>query len=279
MNNAPARRIPDVASDVDERSPRELVWAVIALSRRNQVTLVAAGLAYYSFTTLVPFLLVLVMALGAVGRLELLLSTLTSLQPGTPAWTQSILQHVGRSTNRARFVAIAGVVFLWSALRAFRAVKGSFSEVYDTRSDESVLAVFRDAILVFLTVALAVALLAAVGVALTFAFDGIAVGVLAPVFLFLALTVLFLPMYYTFPAADVGIREVVPGATVAAGSWTAASLGFRYYAATTNGIELYGVAGGVLLVLTWLYIGGFVLLQGAVVNALLAGRVNPETEG
>lgn len=36
--------------------------------------------------------------------------------------------------------------------------------------------------------------------------------------------------------------------------------------------EVYGVIGGVLLLLTWLYFSGFLLLVGGVVNAALAGR-------
>jgi membrane protein len=49
------------------------------------------------------------------------------------------------------------------------------------------------------------------------------------------------------------------------------------YAGVSRSVDLYGVVGGLLLLLTWLYVGGLALLLGVVVNAVLAGRVDPDT--
>lgn len=81
-------------------------------------------------------------------------------------------------------------------------------------------------------------------------------------------------MYYRFPGERVAVREALLGAAFSAVVWMLSSLLFRAYAATSDSVGLYGVAGAVLLVLTWLYLGGLTLLFGAVLNAILAGRVD-----
>ncbi|MFC7176850.1 YhjD/YihY/BrkB family envelope integrity protein [Halosegnis marinus] len=55
--------------------------------------------------------------------------------------------------------------------------------------------------------------------------------------------------------------------------WTALQTGFRVYAGIAGSYEAYGVLGAVLLLITFLYFGGLVLLVGVVLNAVLAGRV------
>ncbi len=75
-----------------------------------------------------------------------------------------------------------------------------------------------------------------------------------------------------FPADDVTVREALPGAVFAGVSWTVLGTVFGVYAAQAGGAQLYGVLGGVLLLLVWFYFAGLVLLLGAALNAVLAGR-------
>ncbi|THE63493.1 hypothetical protein D8Y22_16815 [Salinadaptatus halalkaliphilus] len=88
----------------------------------------------------------------------------------------------------------------------------------------------------------------------------------------------FAPMYYLFPEPTVSVGEILPGTVFAALSWTVLAVGFRIYVATSDSVALFGIAGAVLIILTWVYLGGFCLLLGAVLNAVLADRVDPETE-
>ncbi len=68
------------------------------------------------------------------------------------------------------------------------------------------------------------------------------------------------------------LREAVPGAVFAGGGWTLLGTGFNVYAAQADSYQVYGVIGGVLLLVTWFYFAGQVLLVGAAVNAALADR-------
>ena len=72
------------------------------------------------------------------------------------------------------------------------------------------------------------------------------------------------------------VGDALPGAAFSAVVWTLSALLFRVYAATSDSVELYGVVGAILLVLTWFYLGGLTLLFGAILNAVLAGRVDAD---
>jgi membrane protein len=63
-------------------------------------------------------------------------------------------------------------------------------------------------------------------------------------------------------------RWVSPGAIVATFLWVVASIGFTLYVANFNSYnKTYGSLGGVIILLTWLYISSLVVLLGAVINA------------
>ena len=64
-------------------------------------------------------------------------------------------------------------------------------------------------------------------------------------------------------------RWVTPGATAAAALWIVASVAFTVYVANFNSYDkTYGSLGGVVILLTWLYLSALmVMLLGAVINA------------
>jgi hypothetical protein len=77
-------------------------------------------------------------------------------------------------------------------------------------------------------------------------------------------------LYYVFPDSEVTVREAVPGTLVAAAGWTVLALLFGVYTTYAGGFQLYGVLGGMLLLLLWFYFGAAVLLVGVAVNVVLA---------
>jgi len=63
-------------------------------------------------------------------------------------------------------------------------------------------------------------------------------------------------------------KWVSPGAAIATILWLLGSLGFSIYVANFNSYNAtYGSLGGVVILLTWLYLSSFVALLGAVINA------------
>lgn len=253
--------------------------AVLAVAHEEQLTLMAASLAYYLFGALLPLALFVVIGLSVLG--DGALQWVMGLASGTifPEGTglpQGVLADTG---GRLRAAVIGGVILAWSALRTFGALDGAFAAVYDVREHVSLLGRVLDSLLVLLTVALAVAAMALLGVALVFvAPDRLVVRVLSPVFLLVTLVVVFLPTFYLLPEAEVSLAEVLPGTLFAAAVWTVSAVFFRFYATLSSSVQVYGIAGGVLLLLTWLYVGGLALLLGAAINAVLGGHVDPDAD-
>ena len=253
--------------------------AVVAVARERQISITAAGLAFYAFNSFIPIALLLVIGISAVEGLGAAASALEFVSGVDADQVEVTLQEVTEDgQGRRRAGVIAAGIFLYSTATMFQAVNMAFSEVYGTRKHRSGLQKVTDTGLIFATVLLAVLLMGVVGVALAFVVDGVAWTVLSPPLLFVALFAAFVPMYYRFPGERVTLREAVPGAALSALAWTISALFFRFYAATSESVALYGVAGAALLLLTWLYLGGLTLLVGAVVNATLAGRVDADYE-
>ena len=256
------------------------VRETVGVARRAQISVLAAGLAYFGFTSLLPLALLAVLLFTAVADeavAEQLIVTAASFMGDELGETVVMAVFAGERRLSSSVVGI--VVLVWSAGRLFRGMDGAFAAIYAQREEKSLVRSARDGVVVFVTILLALVLLAAIAAVFGLT-DGVAASA-APVVLFVALVVLFLPMFYVFPLADVSVVEVLPGTVLAAGAWAVASVGFGVYAGIV-GTQAYGAATAAILVLTWLYVGGLALLFGATLNAVLAGRVatgDDRTEG
>lgn len=250
---------------------------LVALVGDREVSFLAAAIAYYAFVSLLPALLLLLAVASLVGG--------EGLAERVVDASGEVLSPVGRELVREALVGAAGrapatlvslPILAWSALKVFRGADIAFSEIYGTSPAPSFLGRVRDAAVALGTVGVSLAALVAVSVVVSY--SGVALaGLLGTVALVVVLTALFLPLFYLFPTAEVTVREVLPGTVLAAVGWTALGTVFRVYAASAGQFDLYGVLGVVLLLVTWYYAGSIVLLLGAALNAVLAGRAGQTT--
>ena len=95
---------------------------------------------------------------------------------------------------------------------------------------------------------------------------------LGRLFLILGLAFALFPMYYVFPDTDVSALEVAPGTLTAAVGLALFESLFRAYTSLSNASPDSSVVAGILVLLTWLYFSGLVILLGAAVNAVLSNR-------
>lgn len=251
----------------------QIVKAVLAVAREEHLSVTAAGLAYYMFLSGVPLLLFSFIGLSLFeGHDSLVLAV-------EFATDESVARFFERSitdeASRTRAAVIAAVLVAWSGLRMFETLRRIFADLYGVRRQRSALDRAMSVGLGYGVVTLALVLLVVLGVARSFIFTSAAWTVLGPLLLFGALSVVFFPLYYVFPS-ETTRREALPGTAFAAASWTVSSGVFRWYAGLSESIRLYGIVGGVLLLLAWLYVAALVVLVGAVLNAVLADRVTPD---
>lgn len=253
------------------------VRTVLAVARRERISVAAAGMSFHAVNAFVPLVLFVVVAASAFGRLATLGRVVELLAGPRAGQVETLLQSLTQQTSgRTLAVVIALGILLWSAVQLFSVSNQTFRAVYGTREQRSVGSRLFDVGVTLLTVVGGAVLAAVLGVTLTFALRGFAVAVLTPIALAALLTVVFLPMYYIFPEPEMTIRRALPGAAFAAVTWTVTGLGLRVYAASSTSVQLYGAVGGLLLLLTWLYVGGYVLMVGVVINAVLSGDVVPQ---
>lgn len=253
--------------------------AVVAVLRQERLTLVAASLGFHAFNSLIPLVLFTIVGLSLAGELRTAAHVFEAATGVRTVQTVELIQRfIGDATGRRWAAIIALVILLWSVFRMFRAFHNGITEVYGVGDDESLLSQVRDALLVFGTVVVAVILIGVLGVALSIVLQGFVWRIAGPVLLFVTLVAVFVPVYYFSPTQNVTVREVLPGAVFAAAAWTLSGIGFRLYASTSQSVQLYGVAGGLMLLLTWLYVGGLVLLVGVAINAVLGQRVPEEND-
>lgn len=261
---------------VDGVSWSDTVRDIVAVARRAQLPMLAAGLAYFAFTSLIPVFLLGIIVVAALGGEELIGQVLSV--------TSGILgDQVGAAVTNAVFaneagtqsVVVALLVMTWSAVRLFGSTDRAFAAIYDEREQRTFLSTVWNSGLVFVTNLVALTLLA--GIAAVFVTAAGFLSVVAPLVLLAALVAVFTPMFYVFPRAEVTFREVLPGAMFASGAWAVASVVLGVYAGAV-GSHPYGAAGALLLVLAWLYAGGLAILLGATLNAVLGGHVEPDSE-
>jgi len=251
----------------------------------KNVTFMAGSIAYNAFISLIPLLILLFFAVSVVGSGELE-SGLTELTMTylTPAAGDAVGSALADADNGEAGVSIVGfVALLWGTLKIFRGLDTAFAEIYESTAESSFVSELRDSLVVF--VALCVAIIAVLGASAVFAafepiFEAVpGLGLLNPLLLVVGLSVAFYPLYYVFPDVEQSYTQVVPGVVVAAAGWAALQGLFQVYIAVSDASETYGALAGVILLITWLYFGGLVLLVGAVINATVGGFISESESG
>ncbi|AXG08665.1 YihY/virulence factor BrkB family protein [Haloplanus rubicundus] len=256
------------------RSRLALVRTVVREVQARDATLLAASIAYYAFVSLLPLLVlttVVATVLGGTGLRTAVLGLADRYL--LPVGQDLVGEALANTTGRGGVTFVGLLLLLWSSLKLFRGIDTAFARIYGTPARD-----FLGSLRIGATV------LAAVGVG---SFGGVVlvgvvallrtpVALLAPLAFFVVLVAALFPVYYLTPTADLAPREALPGTLFCAGGWTIFGTAFALYAAiaTTSGrFALYGALGAILLLVTWFYLAGLVLLVGATINAVRADRL------
>jgi len=255
--------MPDLseATDVAKR--------VFAEFSEKNVSFMAGGIAYNAFISLAPLLILLFLVVSTLGGglEQRVVDSAGTWLPGPIADIVAQLFQGDGSSGGASVIGL--IVLIWGTLKIFRGLDTAFSEIYETVDENSFSDKLKDGVVVL--GALVVAIVATVGVSAAFAVLSATIpfiGLLTPLVLLVGLAIAFFPMYYVFPDADLEPREVLPGVVFAAVGWAALQGLFQVYLAFSDpGAGSF--FGGVIVLVTYLYFSGLVLLLGAVINAVV----------
>ncbi|WP_293970210.1 YihY/virulence factor BrkB family protein [Sphingopyxis sp.] len=296
-----AKRQPPAPSDVKGKArdrgatadtPRSYSWATAWIvvkrvwgnSGEHDLSLLAAGVAFYAFLSFVPLLAALVMAYGLVAdpsRVPDHMRLVIDLVPADAArliYDQLTQLTHGASERKGLGLIVAMIVSIYGASRAAGAMITSLNIIYEERDRRSYVrwlivsvALVGGAVLVAMVGLVAASMLGfASGWAATLGPFATAAVQLLTWLLAAALCVLTLGGIYRFAPnrADARWEWLSLGAVFATMLWLLATIGFGIYAARFGDYDAtYGSLGAVVVLLMWLYLSAYAVLLGALINA------------
>ena len=239
-------------------------------------THLAAMVAYFALLSFVPLTFLALSLLGLVHRADasdFLVKELSRAFP-TTSLTQ-ILSLVHRVQDNATTLGIVGgVALIWSALSLFSALESAFNIVYGrpNRSflhGKGIAAIVMVATITTLFVSLVIG---ALGVEVVkryapgFVGNSIAGYILSIAVSLLGVFVFVLAAYRLLTNADVTVRDVLPGAALAAVVLEASFQIVPIFVRLADVNPVLRVLGGPVILLLWLYVMANVIVFGAELN-------------
>ncbi|MPZ75598.1 MAG: YihY family inner membrane protein [Deltaproteobacteria bacterium] len=264
---------------------KELGRRVISEVQEDNCAGYAAALAYYFLFALFPFFLFLTALLGYLPIPNLMDQIMGSLAQVMPGEALSLVQdNVGNLVTKQRggLLSFGILAALWTSSSAITAISDALNHAYDVEEGRPFWKLRGMAIL--LTIGLSVFLIVSIVllmfgpqiggwladfIGLGSAFE-IAWRILRwPVILFLVV-VAIAAIYYFAPDVEQSWKWVSPGSVFAVALWLLVSLGFSYYVNNFGEYDkTYGTIGGIIVLLTWMYVSGFVILVGGEINSVI----------
>lgn len=294
-----SRQSPD-GSGQDAATPSDIPirgWAQILRRVKDEIVgdhvgIVAAGIAFYGLLSIFPAITALVAISGLILDPADISSTMTLIASVLPTDAATIIQDqlikVTEGSSGASLVAFLGVALaIYGATKGVLALIEGLNIAYDEEEARGLVRLYLTGFA--MTVALVIGLVFAMGliIMLPVAAELLSLGsrtqtiislvtwpILA-VFLILGLAVL----YRFGPSRRAAKWQWLSvGAGLATLIWIAASLCFSIYVRNFgNYTETYGTLGGVIILLTWLWMSAYVILAGAELNAEIEHQTARDT--
>ncbi|MEF8820732.1 MAG: YihY/virulence factor BrkB family protein [Halovenus sp.] len=247
-----------------------VVREIVELAVEKEIHFLAASIAYYTFAALIPLFLFAFVAISAIGGDELALQVVLMTQEFlTPTSQEFLRDAIGQTEGRTGVIFGASLVFAWSMFRLIRSLEIAISMVYETELSPPILAQISTAATLFFSILIAGSGLASISLFLTVLPGNPLVGLLTSGVVPVALVFVFWPIYYLLPAVDHSVVDALPGTIVASVSWLLLNLLVALYPVIAVRYQIYGLLGGVLLLLVWFYVSAMIIVFGAVINAVL----------
>ena len=262
----------------DEPRARNGIASVAQKFFADRGTHLAAMIAYFALLSMVPLVFLALALFGLFGRADESSYLVTELENILPsASIDQIVSIVTRiQANAATLGLIGGVFLLWTSLGLFSVLESAFNIVYG-RPNRSF---FRGkAVAVLLLVSSLVVLFIGLVIG-SVGFDLLkdyAPGVIANAYVAYALSLLvstaavfafLVSVYYLLTNEKLVVRDVLPGALVAAVLLQVSFQALPIYVRLTGRDEVIALKafGAPVILLIWLYVMANVIVFGAEVN-------------
>ncbi len=251
----------------------------------NAVSDRAALIAYYFLFAIFPFLFFLVTLAAYLPFIPPTGELVARAAPFVPTDALGLVKgHLDDLLHqqRPRLLTIGLAVALWSASRGVDCLRGALNLSYDVKESRPF----------WKTNGMALGITVLTSVLMLLSFAGFALGtdlgvwvagklqmqkewallwtwLRWPVVAGMIMTVEAL-LYYYLPDVKQEFRFITPGSVLGTVLWLLATWGFTQYAQHFGKYNVtYGSIGGVVVLMTWLWISGLIFVIGGEINALL----------
>jgi membrane protein len=263
---------------------------------QDNIGSLAAGAAYNFFFSLFPLLLFLAPLLSLFGDKQrlvgwLMAQLISTLPPDQVPAVQAVLEKVVFAKNAPGLMSIGLLLAMWSGSNIFGTLMGALNTAYDVSETRSwikqqfirlVAFVLGAAVMVVATIVFLNGEGVANWIGSALGLTGATIWVWKIVQFPMALCGLVGLAYitlYILPNVKQHRAHVAAVSLLVTALWVAATLIFRIYVKDFPPNPAYGLIGGVIILLTWMYYTMFVLLAGGELASELhhgTGAIAPE---
>ncbi|MGB3711993.1 MAG: YihY/virulence factor BrkB family protein [Erythrobacter sp.] len=261
----------------------------------HNVSLLGAGVAFFTFLAITPLIAATVMVYGLIGDANTVRAQMQTIITVVPSEAATMIEEqlLGVVTTNSGVTGIALAIALgfaiFGGMRAANGLIGALNIVNEEHETRGIIA---------LTLRAAALTLAAIFVALTglisagmFAWLQVQAGGMLgewaelsakiltwTVAILLGSTGFALIMRYGPDRAPAKWRWLAPGALLATLLWIAISFGFSFYVAYVSDYNAtYGSLSAVVVFLMWLFLSAYGVLAGALLNAEIERQTTVDT--
>lgn len=272
---------------------RDILMRVKDRLKRDRLSIIAAGVAFYGLLAIFPTLIALVAIYGMLADAQQVENQMTSLSAFLPPEASKILtdqlHDLVQTDDKALGVgAIGGVLLaLWSASAGVRTLMEALNVAYNEDEKRGTVRFYATAFALTLAAIVGAIVLIGIIVALPVAANLIGLGsqlesVIAyarwPVVAGAMMIGLAVMYRYGPSRRKPRWKWVSWGAVIATLLWIAGSALFSLYVSKFgNYNETYGSMGAVVILLMWFLISAYVILIGAEVNAEMERQTRKDT--
>ena len=280
-------------AEIPKRGWKEILIRVKDEQSRDNLSMVAAGVAFYAFFAVFPALAAAVSIFGLAADPQQLQQQIDSMSGVMPQEAYSIVRdQLSELTSHPGSALSLGVIFgillaLWSANKGMKALMTALNIVYD---EEETRGFFKlNAVSLFLTICGVLLGLTAIGFIIVVpavinilnlpSMFEMLMNYLRWPLLGVILIIVLAALYRYCPDRNAPKwRWISWGSVTATVLWLIASILFSFYVSKFGDYsKMYGSMGAVIILLMWFYISSYVILLGGELNAEMEHQTRKDT--
>ena len=271
-----------VVTEVDRYKKKSIMKHLYEKIKDDEITGLAAQLAYYFLLSIFPLLIFTITLLPYFPvTTEDIIRMLEAYVPKeSVTLLESSLMTVMENRNGG-LLSFGILATVWSASNGINAIIRALNHAYDVEESRSFIVsrslalVLTLGMIIVVVISLLLPIFGKMILDVIFDFLGF-----QPSFLYTLLrwaisiaitTFVFTMLYWLGPDRKIPLKSAWPGALFASVGWALSSLAFSFYVNTfANYSSTYGSLGGLIVLMLWFYISGFVIIVGGEINAVLS---------